>query len=151
MAYMVFQNEKKWKSTISLSELLFWDTPLFISWKKLCYDLNITFKFLKRVQSCRQTLRTKQHQLHRSIDNVWKIYLYPAETADTQKQHFACIHPFSSAHPIQGRWQAGAYRNCRRARGRVHPAQVTSQSQGHRGANTLRCSHLANLESPVNI
>lgn len=30
MAYMVFQNEKKWKGTTSLSELLFWDTPLFI-------------------------------------------------------------------------------------------------------------------------
>ena len=40
--------------------------------------------------------------------------------------HF--LHPFN---PIQGHGWVGAYPSCHQARGRVHPGQVTSPSQGH--------------------
>jgi len=41
------------------------------------------------------------------------------------------IHPFSiPVNPIQGRGGVGAYPSCPWARGRVHPGQVASPSQG---------------------
>ena len=44
---------------------------------------------------------------------------------------------------------AGAYPSCHWARGRVHPGQVSSPSQGHTETNNTHnhaCSHLLNLE-----
>ena len=82
--------------------------------------------------------------------NSWSIQLLVNQVLSyiTPYIHFLCPHNL-----LPGHGAAGAYPSCHWVRGRVHPGQVTSPSQGRRDKQpcTLTLTPRVNLESPINL
>lgn len=58
------------------------------------------------------------------------VKLSDSEPLNMIRNIHSSIEPFSSAYPFQGRRGTEAYPSCLRVKGRVHPRQVASLSQG---------------------